>query len=138
MLHFREKNYLKSGNFSLLKKCVFLGTSPCHVQVYHSCLKKYFSNSTKFLDKHFMKYKFFRFLARAFQCIRNRNSLFSLKKWLNMLKIDFLCCRGNGQVVKNTYWFYLRIKMFCISIFTILLLKVKVLDYVNFITHNLN
>ena len=36
----------------------------------------------------------------------------------------------------NTYWFYLRIKMFCISIFTILLLKV--LDYVNFMTHNLN
>ena len=32
--------------------------------------------------------------------------------------------------------FYLRIKMFCISIFTKLLLKV--LDYVNFMTHNLN
>ena len=53
-----------------------------------------------------------------------------------MLKIDFLGCHGNGQVVMNTYWFYLRIKMFCISIFTILLLKV--LDCVNFITHNLN
>ena len=25
------------------------------VQVYHSCLKKYFSNSTKSLDKYFMK-----------------------------------------------------------------------------------
>ena len=36
----------------------------------------------------------------------------------------------------NTYWFYLRIKMFCISIFTILLLKL--LDYVNFMTDNLN
>ena len=36
----------------------------------------------------------------------------------------------------NTYWFYLKIKMFCISIFTILLLKS--LDYVNFMTHNLN
>ena len=36
----------------------------------------------------------------------------------------------------NTYWFYLRIKMFRISIFTILLLKV--LDYVNFMTHDLN
>ena len=36
----------------------------------------------------------------------------------------------------NTYWFYFRIKMFCISIFTILLLKV--LDFVNFMTHNLN
>ena len=37
----------------------------------------------------------------------------------------------------NTYWFYLRIKMFCLSIFIILLLKV--LDYyVNFMTHNLN
>ena len=60
------------------------------------------------------------------------------KKWLNMLKIDFLGCHGNGQVVMNTYWFYLRIKMFCISILTILLLKVKVLDYVNFMTHNLN
>ena len=36
----------------------------------------------------------------------------------------------------NTYWFYLRIKMFCISIFTILLLKL--LDYVNLMTHDLN
>ena len=36
----------------------------------------------------------------------------------------------------NTYWFYLKIKMFCTSIFTILLLKL--LDYVNFMTHNLN
>ena len=36
----------------------------------------------------------------------------------------------------NTYWFYLRIKMFCISVFTKLLLKV--LDYVNFMTYNLN
>ena len=53
-----------------------------------------------------------------------------------MLKIDFLGCHGNGQVVMNTYWFYLRIKMFCISIFTKLL--IKVLDYVNFMTHNLN
>ena len=50
-----EKNYRKSGIFSLLTKCVFLGTSPGHVQVYHSCLKKYFSNSTKSLDKRFMK-----------------------------------------------------------------------------------
>ena len=46
---------LKKGIFSLLAKCVFLGTSPGHVQVYHSCLKKYFSNSTKSLDKSFMK-----------------------------------------------------------------------------------
>ena len=107
------------------------------MQVYHSCLKKYFSNSTKSLDKYFMKKQSsFRFLARAFQCIWNRNSLFSLKKWLNMLKIDFLCCHGNGQAVMNTYWFYSRNKMFCISILTILLLKV--LDYVNFMTHNLN
>ena len=53
-----------------------------------------------------------------------------------MLKIDFLGCHGNGQVVMITYWFYLRIKMFCISFFTKLLLKV--LDYVNFMTHNLN
>ena len=53
-----------------------------------------------------------------------------------MLKIDFLGCHGNGQVVMNTYWFYLRIKMFCISIFTILLLKE--LDCVNFMTNNLN
>ena len=36
----------------------------------------------------------------------------------------------------NTYWFYLRINMFRISILTILLLKL--LDYVNFMTHNLN
>ena len=36
----------------------------------------------------------------------------------------------------NTYWFYLRIKIFVYSFFTILLLKV--LDYVNFMTHNLN
>ena len=36
----------------------------------------------------------------------------------------------------KTNWPYLRIKMFFISIFTILLLKL--LDYVNFMTHNLN
>ena len=36
----------------------------------------------------------------------------------------------------NTYSFYLRIKMLCIFIFIILLLKV--LDNVNFMTHNLN
>ena len=36
----------------------------------------------------------------------------------------------------NTYWFYLRIQMLCISIFTVLLLKL--LDYVNFMAHNLN
>ena len=53
-----------------------------------------------------------------------------------MLKIDFLGCHGNGQVVMNTYWNYLRIKMLCISIFTKLLLKV--LDYVKIMTHNLN
>ena len=46
---------LKSGILSLLALCVFLGTSPGHVQVYHSCLKKYFSNSPKSLDKYFMK-----------------------------------------------------------------------------------
>ena len=46
---------LKSGSFSLLAKFVFLGTSPGHVQVYHSCLKKYFSNSTQSLDKYFLK-----------------------------------------------------------------------------------
>ena len=39
----------------------------------------------------------------------------------------------------NTYWFYLRIKMFRTSIFTIFtILLLKVLDYVNFMTHNLN
>ena len=51
-------------------------------------------------------------------------------------KNRFFGCHGNGQVVMNTYWYYLRIKMFCISIFTILLLKV--LDCGNFMTHNLN
>ena len=46
---------LKSGIFSLLAKFVFLGTSPDHVQVYQQCLKRNFSNSTKSLDKYFMK-----------------------------------------------------------------------------------
>ena len=45
---------LKSGIFSLLAKFVFLGTSPGRVQVYHSCLKEYFSNSTQSLDKYFL------------------------------------------------------------------------------------
>ena len=48
---------------------------------------------------------------------------------------DSLGYHGN-HVVMNTYWFYLRIKMFCISIFTILLLKL--FDYINFMTHTLN
>ena len=77
------------------------------------------------------------FLQGLFNASGIETAFFSLKKGgKNMLKIDFLGCHGNGQVVMNTYWFYLRIKMFCISIFTILLLKV--LDYVNFMTHNLN
>ena len=61
---------------------------------------------------------------------------FFTQKVAKYAKIDFLGCHGKGQVVMNTYWFYLRIRMFCISIFTILLLKV--LDYVNFMTQNLN
>ena len=52
---FSRKITLKSGIFSLLTKCVFLGTSPGHVQVYHSRLKKYFSSSRPFLDKIFVK-----------------------------------------------------------------------------------
>ena len=76
------------------------------------------------------------FLQGLFSASVIETALFHLKKWQNMLKIDFLGCHGNGQVVMNTYWFYLRIRMFCLSIFTILLLKV--LDYNNFMTHNLN
>ena len=57
------------------------------------------------------------------QCLLNSSQHFNSKKWLNMLKIDFLGCHGNGQVVMNTYRLNLRIKMFCISIFTKLLLK---------------
>ena len=107
------------------------------MQVYHSCLKKYFSNSTKSLDKYFMKNNHhLDFLQGLFSASGIETAFFHSKKWLNMLKIDFLGYHGNGQAVMNTYWFYLRIKMFCISIFTILLLKV--LDCVNFMTHNLN
>ena len=76
------------------------------------------------------------FLQGLFSASGIETAFFHSKKWLNMLKIDFLGCHGNGQVVMNTYWFYLRIRMFCLSIFTILLLKV--LDYNNFMTHNLN
>ena len=76
------------------------------------------------------------FLQGLFSASGIETAFFHSKKWLNMLKIDCLGCHGNGQVVMNTYWFYLRIKMFCISIFTKLLLKV--LDYVNLMTHNLN
>ena len=107
------------------------------MQVYHSCLKKYLSNSTKPLDKYLMKNNHhLHFLHGLFSASGIETAFFHSKKWLNMLKIDFLGCHGNGQVVMNTYWFYLRIKMFCISIFTIL--RLKVLDYNNFITHNLN
>ena len=76
------------------------------------------------------------FLQGLFSASGIETAFFHSKKWLNMLKIDFLGCHGNGQVVKNTYWFFLRIKMVFISSFTILLLKV--LDYINFMTHNLN
>ena len=76
------------------------------------------------------------FLQGLFGTSGIETAFFHSKKWLNMLKIDFLGCHGNGQVVMNTYWFYLRIRMFCLSIFTILLLKV--LDYNNFMTHSLN
>ena len=88
------------------------------MQVDHSCLKKYFSNSTKSLDKRFMKKNHhLDFLHGLFSASGIETAFFHSKKWLNMLKIDFLGCHGNGQVVMNTYWFYLRIKMFCISIF---------------------
>ena len=107
------------------------------MQVYQSCLKKYFSKSTKSLDKYFLKNNHhLDFLQGLFSASGIETAFFTQKKWLNMLKIDFLGCHGNGQVVMNTYRFYSRIKMFCISIFTKLLLKV--LDYVNFMTHNLN
>ena len=75
------------------------------------------------------------FLQGLFSASGIETAFFHSKKWLNMLKKDFLGCHGNGQVVMNTS-FYLRIKMFCISIFTKFLLKV--LDYVNFMTHTLN
>ena len=107
------------------------------MQVYHSCLKKYFSNSTKSLDKYFMKNNHhLDFLQGLFSASGIETAFLHSKMWLNMLKIDFLGWHGNRQVVMNTYWFYLRIKMFYISKFTKLLLKV--LDYVNFMTHNLN
>ena len=81
-----------------------------HVQVYHSCLKKYFSNSTKSLDKYFMKNNHhLDFMQGLFSASGIETAFFHSKKWLNMLKIDFLGCHGNGQVVMNTYWFYFRI-----------------------------
>ena len=77
------------------------------------------------------------FLQGLFSASGIETAFFHSKKVAKYAKkIDFLGCHGNGQVVMNTYWFYLRIKMFCLSIFTILLLKV--LDYNNFMTHNLN
>ena len=76
------------------------------------------------------------FLQGLFSASGIETAFFHSKKRLDMLKIDFLGCHGNGQVVMNTYWFYLRIRMFCLSSITILLLKV--LDYNNFMTHNLN
>ena len=51
-------------------------------------------------------------------------------------KIDFLGCHGNRQVVMNTNWFYLRIKMFYIIHFYNI--AVKSISCVNFMTHNLN
>ena len=46
---------LKSEIFSFLANCVLLGTSLGHVQVHHTCLKKYFSSSRQYLDKIFVK-----------------------------------------------------------------------------------
>ena len=92
----------KSGIFSLLAKCVLLGTSPGHVQVYHSCLKKYFSNSTNSLDKYFMENNHhLDFLQGLFGASGINTASFHSKKWQNWLKIDFLGCHGNGQVEKR-------------------------------------
>ena len=74
------------------------------MQVYHSCLKK-FGNSTKPLDKYFMKNNHhLDFLQMLFSASGIEiNSIFSLKKVAKYAKIDFLGCHGNGQVVMNTY-----------------------------------
>ena len=67
--------------------------------VYHSCLKKYFSNSTKSLDKYFMKNNhYLDFLQGLFSASGIETAFFHPKKWQNMLKIDFLGYHGNGQV----------------------------------------
>ena len=81
---------LKSGIFSLLTKCVFLDTSPRHVQVYHSCLKKYFSNSTKSLDKYFIKNNHhLDFLQGLFSASGIETAFFSLKKVAKYAKKRF-------------------------------------------------
>ena len=93
---------LKSGIFSLLAKCVFLCTSPGYVQVYHSCLKKYFNNSTKSLEKYFMKNNHhLDFLQGLFSASGINTAFFYSKKWQNWLKIDFLGCHGNEHVEKK-------------------------------------
>ena len=69
---------------------VFLGTSPGHVQVYHSCLKKYFSNSTKSLDKYLMKNNHhLDFLQGLFSASGGKYSLFSSQKVAKYAKNRF-------------------------------------------------
>ena len=98
---------LKSEFFSLLAKCVFLGTIPGHVQVYHSCLKKYLSKSTKSLDKYFMKNNHhLDFLQGLFSASEINTAFFHSQKWQNRLIIDVLGCHGNGQVTKERRPFF--------------------------------
>ena len=81
---------LKSGIFSLLAKCVFLGTISGHVQVNYSCLKKYFSKSKKSLDENFMKNNHhLDFLQGFFSASGINTVFFSLKKVEKLAKNRF-------------------------------------------------
>ena len=72
------------------------------MHVYHSCLKKYLSNSTKSLNKYFMKNNHhLDFLQGLFSASVIETAFFHSKSGKICLKIDFLGCHGNGQVEKR-------------------------------------
>ena len=72
------------------------------MQVHHTCLKKYFNSSNKFLDKIFVKNNHpLDFLQGLSSTSAVNTPLFHPKKWQNMLKIEFLGCHGNGKAEKR-------------------------------------
>ena len=90
------------GFFSLLANCVLLGISGGHVQVYHICLKNYFSSSRQFLDKIFVKNNHHLDFVQGFIFTSGVNTaFFHPKKWQNMLKINFLGCHETDRLKKK-------------------------------------
>ena len=101
-----EKNGLKKWDFFIIGKLCFTrykwwsrASSP---HMFEETYKR------QFLDKIFEKNNHHLDFMQGFISTSGVNTaFFHPKKWQNMLKIDFLGCHGNGQVVKSKAFIFL-------------------------------